>query len=144
MQSALNYYFPGGKNICIFGFLKKIYVILFMFSSSFFRRTIICWFCVLYKMSDRCYTFFKKHDSLENKFYKVPATNIVCSHLFFNSSLNNASTSATSLNIWWVLSTLACGSFVPKTLFFFRSLSAVRNSFLPITVTIWINSKLKI
>lgn len=42
---------------------------------------------------------------------------------FFKSSLNNSSTNATSLNIWWVLSTLACGSFVPKPFFFFLPVS---------------------
>lgn len=61
----------------------------------------------------------QKHDSLENKFYKMHATNIVFPISFFNSSLNNASTNATSLNIWWVLSTLACGSFVLQAFFCF-------------------------
>ena len=119
LKLELNYCFLGGKYISLnFGIKKKVYVTTtFMISSSFWELLSICFVCFIKCLID--VMPLQKHDTLENEFYSTLATNTVSSHPLFNSSLNNASTNATSLNIWWVLSTLACASFVPKLFFFF-------------------------
>ena len=123
MKLELNYCFLGGKYISLnFGIKKKVYVTTtFMISSSFWELLSICFVCFIKCLID--VMPLQKHDTLENEFYSTLATNTVSSHPLFNSSLNNASTNATSLNIWWVLSTLACASFVPKLFFFFWPVS---------------------
>lgn len=70
---------------------KKTYVIVFLV--SIFENYYLFVLHTLQNVSLMLY-FLQKHDSLENEFY-----NMLITISFFNSSLNNASTNATSLNI---------------------------------------------